>query len=375
MGLEGVAEYLKKRYPGCITNSYLSEFAFKRIAVDISGFIYRYISIYGKEDNQWLRCFVNLILLMRSNNVTFIPVFDGKPPKEKSEEIAERRKARENITDKVKSVEDDYDNFVENGAISDQLLGIINKANDKAQKSEKSQLLHSLIEKRDEKQTTLTADDIETINQYIAKQKSYVFSITSEDIAKLKELFNIFKVPFIQATYESEQVCCALVNKGLCDAVLSNDTDCLAHRVSTFIFHLDTNKSEIKYIKKEDLMRELKFENDNQITDFGILVGCDYNRSKRMRNVGPVKAHQMITEHKNLEGIRDNLNKDIDSINYKRCRELFNYTLEPSETTVKIWRKPDLEEVKNYLRNNSIFVDYSKIDKSFHKTIKIIFQE
>lgn len=386
MGLEGISEFIKKRHTGCITNSHLSEFAFKRIVVDISGFIYRYMSIYGKDNTQWLRCFVNLILLMRSNNVIFIPVFDGKPPKEKCEEIQERRKARDNITDKVKSIEDDMETYITEGKISDKIKDILNKASPVPGTDNKKSLLHSIHQQEvnvlttDDELTALEPEHIETINEYIRKQSSYVFSITSEDIQALKNLFAIFNVPYIQSPTESEQTCCSLVNQGLCDAVLSNDTDCLAHRVNIFIYNLDTSKGDIKYIKKQDILDSLEFESENQLTDLGILVGCDYNRSRRLKNIGPVKAHQMIKECKNLETFRDKYKKDIDSINYKRCRELFNYELTKEEkiffTSKKVvWKKPDLNEVKQYLQTASIFIEFGKIDKIFNREVKIIFNE
>lgn len=382
MGLEGVSEFIKKKYPGCITNSHLSEFAFKRIAVDISGFIYRYISIYGKENTQWLRCFVNLILLMRSNNVIFIPVFDGKPPKEKSEEIQERRKARDNITDKIKTIEDDMEAYITEGIISESIKSVIAKEQTKEKESKKS-LLHSIHQQEvntlatDDELTELSSEHIEVVNEYIRKQQSYVFSITSEDIQSLKNVFDIFNVAYIQSPTESEQTCCALVRNGYCDAVLSNDTDCIAHKADIFIYNLDTSKGAIKYIKKTDILTELQFENETQLTEFGVLVGCDYNRSRRLKNIGPVKAHQLIKECKDLETIRDKYKKDIDSINYKRCRELFNYELSDEEKaimkSIKVWRKPDLTLVKKRLTHDKIFADFGKIDKAFNAEVKIIF--
>jgi 5'-3' exonuclease len=377
MGLEGVSEYLRKKHSNVITNSHLSEFAFKRIAVDISGFIYRYMSIYGKENTMWLKCFINLIILMRSNNVTFIPVFDGKPPKEKSEEIAERRKAKDNLTDKVATVENHLEDYVNTGKVSERLKDIIVNE-EKKNKDKKASLLHSLHsevneEPKDDEDYSLTPNQLEVLNEYIRKQNTYIFSITSEDIKQLKDIFDLFNVPYIQAIHEAEQTCCSLVNTGLCDAVLSNDTDCLAHRVNIFIYNLDTSKGTVKYIKKSELLESIEFEKEEQLTDFGILVGCDYNRSRRLKNIGPVKAQQLIKECKDLETIKSKYKKDIDSINYKRCRELFNYELTTEEKNIKVWRKPNLELVKEELKSREIFVDYNKIEKVFNKEIKIVF--
>ena len=131
MGLEGVSEFIKKKYPGAITNSHLSEFAFKSICVDISGFLYRYISMFGKEDNKWLKSFVNLILLFRSNHINFIPVFDGKAHKAKLNELQQRKESKNNLVDKIKTFEEDINNYHENNIISDNLKDFLIKKDKK----------------------------------------------------------------------------------------------------------------------------------------------------------------------------------------------------------------------------------------------------
>ena len=120
------------------------------------------------------------------------------------------------------------------------------------------------------------------------------------------------------------------------------------------------------------ILEELETALARKATIYAEVLGGNVN-SGGQRGEGTMTApnsiavQRCIIEAMKNAGIKS---KDIDSINYVRCRELFNYELEPIDKNTLIWRKPDLDEVKDYLKSNCIFIDYSKIDKSFNKTIK-----
>jgi len=386
MGLEGVSEFIRRKYPDCIKEDHISVFAFKKICVDVSGFIYRFMSIYGKENNRWLQCFINLILLMKKNYINFIPVFDGKPPDEKKNELNNRKENKNSIKDKISLLENElieYNKSEDKSNVNiDNLLKILKQIKNTNKTEIKNKFLRNFL-KLDEEQkqniivenekNLLTNEDIQLIYNYIEKQKSYLFNITINDINILKELFSLFNLSYIQSNSEGEQTCCSLVNEGLCDIVLSSDTDCIAHRVSIFIFQLDIQTGIIKYTTKKDLLESFEFNHDEQLTDFGILVGCDYNKSKKIKNIGPVKAHQLIKEYKNLETIKTKLNIDIDSIDYIKCRELFHYKLSDEEKNITRWVKPDINDIEQFITKNNIYYNINTIKKIFDKKLEIIY--
>lgn len=388
MGLEGISEFLRKKHPNVIQENHISIFSFKKICVDISGFIYKYMSIYGKNDNKWLQSFINLILLMKTNYINFIPVFDGKPPKEKQEELQSRKDTRNQIKEKVDNLSNDLimynqafdgiDEITKNEVIN-RLLSILEKIDKNDKKETKNSLLRKYLNTEESKdQTTenkLTDINIKKISDYVEKQKGYFISITSEDIKKVKSLFDIFNINYIQSKSESEQTCCQLVNEGYCDGILSSDTDCIAHRVNLFIFSLDTQTGMVKYIYKDDLLKSLEFDDEEQLTDFGILVGCDYNKGKKIKNIGPVKAHSLIKENKTLENIKEKMGIDIDSIDYLRCRELFHYKLSESEIKIERWINPPVDSIIQYCEENDFFVNYNKIKKVFESKPEILYLE
>jgi 5'-3' exonuclease len=381
MGLEGVSEFIRKKHPEVIKENHISHFAFKKICVDISGFIYRYMSIYGKNDLKWLQSFINLILIMKNNFITFIPVFDGKPPIEKIKELNSRKEVKNNIKNKVNSLESDLIEYFKQDSTDQIDSELLERLKDYLQKikKEKTEDKVSLIRKfinkdlveKKENQNKISDTDIQLLRDYLNKQKGYLFSITENDIKLLKNLFEVFNISYIQSKSEGEQTCCSLVNDGLCDAIISSDTDCIAHRVNTFIFSFDLQNGMVKYIEKKDLIKSFDFEDEEQLTDFGILVGCDYNKSKKIKNIGPVKAYQLIKEYKNLETIKEKMNIDIDSIDYIRCRELFHYQLNDEEKLIKRWIKPEIETIYSFLNENNLFYNLNKIEKSFNTKLEI----
>jgi 5'-3' exonuclease len=391
MGLEGVSEFIRREYPDCIKEDHISIFAFKKVCVDVSGFIYRFMSIYGKENYRWLQCFINLILLMKKNYINFIPVFDGKPPDEKKNELNNRKETKNSIKDKINTLENElieYNKAEDKSNINiDNILKVLKQIKNTNKTEIKNKFLRNFLkldeeqkdntivdnEKIIEEKNSLTNEDIQLIYNYIEKQKSYLFNITINDINILKELFSLFNLSYIQSNSEAEQTCCSLVNEGLCDIVLSSDTDCIAHRVSIFIFQLDIQTGIIKYTTKKDLLESFEFDRDEQLTDFGILVGCDYNKSKKIKNIGPVKAHQLIKEYKNLETIKTKLNIDIDSIDYIKCRELFNYKLSDEEKNISRWVKPDINDIEEFMAKNNIYYNINTIRKTFDKKLEIIY--
>ena len=53
MGLDGFLAYAKKEHPSVIINEHITLYSHQRIFMDVSSYIYKYISIFG---NQSSRC-------------------------------------------------------------------------------------------------------------------------------------------------------------------------------------------------------------------------------------------------------------------------------------------------------------------------------
>lgn len=364
MGVNGLNEFIKNKYPLTINYGHISYFSFKRISLDVSPFIYRFMNVYGKEDNKWLRCFINLVILFKKNYVRVIPVFDGECPVEKKREQQDRKMVKDKKIEDIKTLEEDMVDYQVSGVITDRLRKINQNF---SPPKKKASLLHSLSnESKDE-------INIEKVMEYIQKQNNHIVNINKDDIQKIKNVFDAFGVPYLVATFESEQLCCALVNSGICDAVLSPDSDCIAYNPKFIINHLDTTDGTIKWIDTDVLRGELNFSKQ-ELQDFCILLGCDYNRTCKLKNVGPVKAFGLMQKFKSIESIE---NFDVKNIKYEECRKIFSYTLEQDilKQLKDIENKVNfnIQDIKIFCEKYGLFVNY-KLLHEINKT-PIVFED
>ena len=151
-------------------------------------------------------------------------------------------------------------------------------------------------------------------------QKNLV-PIKAEDYDELIAMFNILNVNYIIADerQEAESLACLLVKKGICDGVMSEDTDCLAFRVKEFYFNINLKDNKLSRLDISDLLSEVNLK-DEEWLDLMILFGTDFNHN--LTKIGPSKAFDLVKQYKSLENISSMINTE--SINYNRIRELFN---------------------------------------------------
>jgi len=92
MGLDGFLAFAKKKYPGVIINEHVTLYSHQRVFMDISSYIYKYISIFGNQNSRWLGCLLQMFLNLKSCKVHVVPIFDGKAPDEKRKNSKTERK-------------------------------------------------------------------------------------------------------------------------------------------------------------------------------------------------------------------------------------------------------------------------------------------
>ena len=66
MGIKHLHQLLQKYAPNCYEKKHLSEFSYKRVAIDISLYLYKYKAISG---DRWMESFVYLISCLRKWNI------------------------------------------------------------------------------------------------------------------------------------------------------------------------------------------------------------------------------------------------------------------------------------------------------------------
>ena len=183
MGIKLLNSFLKSQCSDGITEKHMSHFYSKKIAIDISIYMYRY-----KSESQLIEKIYLMCCIMDYYKITPIFIFDGKPPEEKRETIISRKQER--------------------NTAKDSLIEIINTL-------EKHQIDLYNYEKKYKKK-------IENLQRKSIK-------LTQVEFNKTKQLIEAFGMTYIVAESEAETLCAELLMKKQVDYCLSEDTDMFAY--------------------------------------------------------------------------------------------------------------------------------------------------
>jgi 5'-3' exonuclease len=158
--------------------------------------------------------------------------------------------------------------------------------------------------------------------------------------------FNVFK-----PNCEAEKFCSMLCLDGHVSGVYSSDTDNLVYGCPLWISDIEDGMlgddycTYMTYMCYSDLLTNLSISPE-VFTDLCILHGCDYNN--RIKGIGPDKASKLIMQYGCLEAISQV--KNVECLNYQRCRELFSY--QPSKDLC------DQEVIIKYMDVNPDVLEY-----------------
>ena len=111
MGIKHLNKFLRENCKNSIKCISMSELSGKKIAIDISIYLYKYVGDDSLIENMYL-----MISIFRYYNITPIFIFDGKPPTEKKELLKRRRenkldaeKEYNRLRDCLQEIADDSD--------------------------------------------------------------------------------------------------------------------------------------------------------------------------------------------------------------------------------------------------------------------------
>lgn len=343
MGINNLNKLLRSKCPEVYREIHISEYAYKRIAIDISLFLCKFKAIYNEK---WLSAFVNLVCCLRRNEIHCVFIYDTGSPAEKEQEKADRVKQREKNIQKAKDLEHHLQVYFDTEEIHPMLLEYSSK-----QVSSGPRLLKpSAPIKRVEL-------DIDAIQTKLLKMKSNILNISEADFELTKELFSILDIPFFLAPLEAETSCADLCIRGKVDAVLTEDTDVLAYGCPIFLSKINTTTDTCVEIRYENILESLSLTSE-QFLDLCIMCGCDYN--KNIPKIGPVNALKLLQLHKSIEGIEKAKGIDVSILNHIRTRELFR-GYKKLEVEVPYCGIPEVEIVTQFIEDKKIKIDIDKL--------------
>lgn len=355
MGIKGLNNLLRNNCPDIFEHIHISQYSFKKIAIDISLYLCKFKTVCG---DRWLSAFINLVSCLRKNEVHCVFIYDSGAPPEKEQERKERASQRRKIEEKVYKLEEAIEKFHLTSEIDPILIELYKKKNT-------SDVSKRLLKRNEE------VINMKIVEENVKKMRNYILDISSEDFQLTKKLFDILNVPYYDAPLEAETMCADLCKRGIVDAVLSEDTDVLAYAAPVFLSKINTTDGTCVRIKYPELLEELDIDSD-QFLDLCIMCGTDYN--KNIFRVGPEKAYKYIKKNSTIEDISKNTSLDITILNHIRVRELFrNY--QQKDIKVPYCGSPNFLLLSEFIFKNNIRYSLESLKKSFVHSTTIIFEE
>jgi flap endonuclease-1 len=245
MGIKKLNSFLRDNCENSIKCIPLADLSGKKIAVDISIYIYKFLAENALIENMYL-----MMAIFRYYNIIPIFIFDGKPPAEKKELLQKRRE-------------------------------------DKREAEKEYNILKSKLEKLKEDFNEEDEDDEEEEDQEIIKKmdllkKKFIY-VTREQTAKIKELIMGYGMTYYDADGEADELCALLVNKKKVWGCLSEDTDMFVYGCKRVLRYISLMKHNVVLYDTTSILEELGIT-IKEFREICVLSGTDYNNDTNDNN-------------------------------------------------------------------------------------------
>lgn len=326
----GISELLKIIKDSLI-HTHISEFRGKIAAVDMLNWIYR--GVYscsadlnnGMDVDLYLNFPLKMLSILHSYKIDIIAVFDGN-------EIIAKEK-----TDRLRKDE------------KNKNLQLANK--------------HTLEGNEDQARTF----------------SRRAMKITGKIVNTLIEILKKMGIRVIVSPYEADSQISYLALSGLCDFVISEDSDLIAYGCKKILYKMGNNGEgwfydedllySKGYLQKYDSFRKL---NPIHKKEFCVLIGCDYLPS--LKGIGPVSLLKLFDKEKALVDVVDSM-KDNINYHHELCGLTYDYVLEAKKSVLMFMLQTvydpiedKLKPVNEKLYNESLYYINESYGKSLFKT-------
>jgi flap endonuclease-1 len=229
MGIKHLNKFFRTECGESIKAITIAELSGKKIAVDISIYIYKYESNEALIENMYL-----LLATFRQYNIIPIFVFDGKPPTEKKALLQKRKEDK-------KEAEKEY----------------------------------IILKQKLENNNVPEHDKEEIINNMDLLKKQFIY-ITREKINIVKSLIRSYGATYYDAPGEADELCALLVLKNKVWACLSEDMDMFVYGCTRVIRYLSLFHRTAMLYDMKGILESLNIT-QKELREICVLSGTDYN--------------------------------------------------------------------------------------------------
>lgn len=320
MGIKGnFKNTIRSKWPSCFSNMYYSDLENKKIAIDIIGVIYKYKKTVGEE--AWFNIFTSYLDNFTKNNINICLVFEGTSPIEKGREKENRKSEKEKQKCRLDKMRNCRDKLLEDGIVTNDCVDFM------AAKHTPSRAVYTfIIEDRIVPELFSFEEVLSSLNNDIEKLEKQATNIAEQDFDLVKQYCNEKGIVWIDATGEAETTCASLCINNFVDYVLSDDSDLIALGCPRIL-----TKQKLCF-ECFDLKKFLDLSGltMNQLVDWAILCGTDYNDS--IPRVGAVNALKFIIKYGSIEKYLEEAQVEPQAqvnLRFERVRQIFD-----SSTTI-----------------------------------------
>ena len=198
----------------------------------------------------------------------------------------------------------------------------------------------------------------EELKQLRAQQKKDrrdADEVTQTMISECQHLLTLFGLPYVTAPMEAEAQCAELVNLGLVDGIVTDDSDTFLFGGTRVYKNMFNAAKFVECYLANDLTSEFALTREKLI-DIAQLLGSDYTTG--LPGIGPVTALEVLSEFKDLQefkdwwtGVQNNtIPKDADKNSQFRRRfrrtqatKMFLPTVFPDQRVAEAYLDPDVD--------------------------------
>ena len=235
MGIRNLNRHLRDNCPESIRCMNMADISGKRIAVDISIYLYKY-----EAENALLENMYVMLSIFRHYNIIPIFIFDGKPPIEKKALLIKRKE-------------------------------------DRAEAQEEYIKLKQSLESKE--------DDVEKQNIIVTMDqlKKQFVQINKEKIEKVKCLIRAYGATYYDAPGEADELCALLVIKKKVWACLSEDMDLFVYGCTRVLRYFSLIGHTIVLYYTKGILEELDIT-QKEFKEICVISGTDYNIDSDLKN-------------------------------------------------------------------------------------------
>ncbi|KAI0109162.1 PIN domain-like protein [Nemania sp. FL0031] len=144
--------------------------------------------------------------------------------------------------------------------------------------------------------------ELKALRSQQKKDRRDADEVTQIMITECQALLRYFGIPYIAAPMEAEAQCAELVNLGLVDGIVTDDSDIFLFGGTRVYKNMFNGNKFVECYLSSDLEKEMSLSRE-QLISLAQLLGSDYTEG--LPGVGPVTAVEILSEFPGTEGLKE----------------------------------------------------------------------